>query len=77
MNKHFLTILTSVVLVLAVEAHAQTKLQMVISGTCSTLDAQGRIVSQPINNQTLLQQAATAGGLKDILRGMTWATQSK
>ncbi|HLX70914.1 MAG TPA: hypothetical protein VKV04_14910 [Verrucomicrobiae bacterium] len=62
MKKQFLTILSGISLVLGVDAHAQ-KLQMALSGTCSTLDAQGHIVSQPINNQTLLQQAATAGGL--------------
>jgi len=36
-----------------------------LTGTCFTMDSQGRIVSQTINNQTLLQQAATADGLKD------------
>lgn len=29
------------------------------------MDAQGHIIDQPINNQTLLQKAAAAGGLKD------------
>lgn len=49
----------------AADGYAQDKLQMIISGTCNTYDAQGRIVPQAINNQTLLQQAAQAGGLKD------------
>jgi hypothetical protein len=46
-------------------ATAQNKLQMVLSGTCFTTDAEGHIVSEPINNQTLLQKAASDGGLRD------------
>jgi hypothetical protein len=65
MNKQALTLLAGVLLLLGLSARAQTKLQIVISGSCSSMDSQGHIVSQPINNQTLLQQAATAGGLKD------------
>ncbi len=65
MNKQFLTILYGVALVSAVNASAQSKLQIVLTGTCSTMDAQGHIISVPINNQTLLQKAAAAGGLKD------------
>lgn len=64
MKKLFLTLLSGTVLVFGVDARAQ-KLQMLLSGTCATLDGQGHIVSQPINNQTLLQAAATAGGLSD------------
>ncbi|HTL16689.1 MAG TPA: hypothetical protein VL793_05595 [Patescibacteria group bacterium] len=63
MNKRFLTVLTAAVVISGVQALAQNQLQVVISGTCSTLDAQGHIVAQPLNNQTLLQQAAKAGGL--------------
>lgn len=48
----------------AIQAMAQNQLQIYITGSCSTLDAQGHIVSTPINNQTLLQAAATAGGIK-------------
>src|SRR5882724_11996593 len=65
MNKRFLTILCGALLVSGTAARAQSKLQIVINGTCSTTDAQGHIISQPINNQTLLQKAAAAGGLKD------------
>ncbi len=65
MKKQLLTILFVTLLVGASHVMAQSQLQIVISGTCSTLDAGGHIVSQPINNQTLLQQAATAGGLSD------------
>lgn len=65
MKKLLLTIVSGAILGMAGHGMAQSQLQIVISGTCATLDAQGHIVSQPINNQTLLQQAATAGGLKD------------
>ncbi|HLH57470.1 MAG TPA: hypothetical protein VKY92_28075 [Verrucomicrobiae bacterium] len=64
MKRRFLTILSGSLFVLGATAHAQ-KLQMTLSGSCATLDAQGHIVSQPINNQTLLQAAAAAGGLSD------------
>lgn len=65
MNKQFLTILTGVLLAGGVSARAQGKLQLLISGTCSTMDAQGRIVPKAMNNQTLLKEAAAAGGLSD------------
>lgn len=64
MKKQFLTVLSGTLLAFGVNAHAQ-KLQMTLSGTCATLDGQGHIVSTAINNQTLLQAAATAGGLRD------------
>lgn len=63
--KRFLTVLSTALVLAATHAGAQDKLQLILSGTCSTFDAQGHIVSQPINNQTLLQQAAQAGGLSD------------
>jgi hypothetical protein len=63
MKKQFLTILSATLLLGAAETQAQTKLQLTISGTCSTMDAQGHIIAQPINNQTLLKAAAAAGGL--------------
>ena len=50
-------------LIATAKVDAQNKLQMVITGNCSTMDAQGHIVSKPLNNQTLLQEAAKAGGL--------------
>jgi hypothetical protein len=65
MNKQFLAVLCGALLVSAANVRAQSKLQLVLTGTCSTFDAQGHIIAQPINNQTLLQQAAAAGGLKD------------
>jgi hypothetical protein len=65
MKKQLLTILSATLWIGAGHALAQSQLQIAISGTCSTLDAQGHIVSQPINNQTLLQQAAKAGGLSN------------
>ena len=65
MKKQLLTVLFGALALSAWQATAQTLLQISITGTCSTLDAQGHIVSTPINNQTLLQAAATAGGLAD------------
>jgi hypothetical protein len=65
MKKRLFGILAAGVLISAMNAAAQSKLQVQLSGTCFTTDSQGRITSQVINNQTLLQQAAAAGGLKD------------
>jgi|SRR6185369_7469610 len=65
MNRQFLTVVSAMLLVSGLNASAQSKLQLLFSGTCYTTDAQGRIVAQPINNQTLLKKAADAGGLKD------------
>jgi hypothetical protein len=65
MNRQLLTIISAVLLLSGLSASAQAKLQLLFSGTCYTTDAQGRIVAQSINNQTLLQKAAQAGGLKD------------
>ena len=64
MKKLVLTVL-SLMLCFCLNTRAQSLLQMTLSGTCYTTDAQGHIVPQAINNQTLLQQAATAGGLTD------------
>jgi hypothetical protein len=63
MKNELLTILAAVLTLSAAETQAQDKLQLLITGTCSTMDAQGRIVATPINNQTLLKAAAAAGGL--------------
>ena len=63
MKNQFLTIFSAALVLGAAETQAQNQLQLLISGTCSTLDAQGHIVSEPINNQTLLKAAAAAGGL--------------
>ena len=63
MKKQLLTVICSTLALGAIEATAQNKLQVAITGSCSTLDAQGHIVSTPINNQTLLQAAAAAGGV--------------
>jgi hypothetical protein len=65
MKKQLYIILAAGLVVAATAAGAQSKLQMQLTGTCFTMDSQGRIVSQTINNQTLLQRAAAAGGLKD------------
>jgi hypothetical protein len=64
MTKQLLTMLAAGVL-LSANASAQSKLQMQLNGTSFTMDSQGKIVARTINNQTLLQQAAAAGGLKD------------
>ena len=63
MKKQVYIILAAGLVFSAVKVSAQSKLQMQLTGTCFTMDSQGRIVSQTINNQTLLQQAAAAGGL--------------
>jgi hypothetical protein len=62
MKRQILTLLSGLVVAFGLNAHGQ-QLQILLSGTCNTLDDQGHIVSKPINNQTLIQQAATAGGL--------------
>src|SRR5437016_6562982 len=64
MKKLVLTVLL-MSLGFCLNSRAQGLLQMALSGTCYTTDAQGHIVPQAINNETLLQQAATAGGLPD------------
>ncbi len=65
MKKQLLTMASVVVLAWATSGNAQNQLQMNLSGFCYTTDGQGRIVPQVVNNQTLLQQAAEAGGLTD------------
>lgn len=65
MKNQLLTMVSVVLMGWATSGIAQDKLQIVISGTCYTTDGQGRIVPQAINNQTLLQKAAQAGGLTD------------
>jgi len=64
MKKQLFGIIAASVLI-SMNAGAQSKLQVQLSGTCFTTDSQGRITTQVINNQTLLQHAAAAGGLKD------------
>ena len=65
MKQQLMFALSAGFLIAAINAGAQSKLQMQLTGTCFTMDSQGRITTQVINNQTLLQQAAAAGGLKD------------
>ena len=64
MKKQLLTVIGVLLAGLAMSGNAQDKIQIHLSGTCDTTDAQGRIVPQTFDNQTLLQQAAQAGGLK-------------
>lgn len=64
MKNELLTLVAVLVVGCATSGVAQNKLQIAISGTCYTTDAQGHIVPQPVNNQTLLEKAAEAGGLK-------------
>jgi hypothetical protein len=72
MNKQFLTVVCSTLALSATQAMAQNQLQVAITGSCSTLDAQGHIVSTPINNQTLLQAAATSVGVNVSGLGLTY-----
>lgn len=65
MKHYLLTAVAAAVVGYVTNCSAQSQLQIALSGTCYTTDAQGHIVPQAINNQTLLQAAATAGGLKD------------
>src|SRR5262249_36438628 len=65
MKKPILTMLAGGLLACGANAGAQGLLQLYLSGTCSTMDTQGHIVARTINNQTLLQDYATAAGLKD------------
>lgn len=64
MKNQLLTLVAALVVGCATSVVAQNKLHIAISGTCYTTDAQGRIVPQPVNNETLLEKAAQAGGLK-------------
>jgi len=65
MKNQLLTMASVMLVGWATSGVAQDQLQIALSGTCYTTDAQGRIVPQAINNQTLLDQAAQAGGLRD------------
>ncbi len=60
-----LTLCTLVVLA-NVRAYAQNQLQITINGSCSTLDFSGRIVSVPLNNQTLLKDYARDQGVTNL-----------
>jgi len=62
MKNQILTIVSAALLIGSATANAQSKLQITINGTCSTMDSLGRIVAKPLNNQTLLLAAAQAGG---------------
>ena len=65
MKKLLLTMLSLLGVCSVTTVSAQSQLQITLSGTCYTTDGQGRIVPTTINNQTLLQAAAQAGGLTD------------
>jgi hypothetical protein len=45
---------------------AQSIFPITFKGSRQILDGSGRIVSQPVNNKTLLQEAATATGQPDV-----------
>jgi hypothetical protein len=45
---------------------AQNQLQLTISGTSSTTDSDGKIVSTSINNQSLLKSFAATKGVNDL-----------
>jgi hypothetical protein len=47
-------------------AFGQNKLQIIIKGSCSTLDTNGHIVSVPVNNHSLLQDFAQSHGVSDL-----------
>jgi hypothetical protein len=55
--------LCTLTLLAGTTALAQNQLQVTINGSCSTLDANGKIVAKPINNQTLLKDFAKSHGL--------------
>lgn len=47
----------------ALSASAQSQLPIVLNGFCATTDANGHIISKPLNNGTLLSDFAQANGL--------------
>ena len=62
MTNQILKLCTLIVLAGA-SALAQDKLQVTITGSSSTLDSKGHIVTKPINNSTLLKDFARAHGV--------------
>jgi hypothetical protein len=63
MNNLKITVaLLSGVLALAVSGHAQTVYHVTIRGSCLTTNDSGAIVSEKLNNKSLIQDAVTATG---------------
>jgi hypothetical protein len=60
-SKFTMAILTAL-LVFAIQGYGQTVYQLTIKGTCLTTNDAGDIVSEKMNNQSLIQDAATALG---------------
>ncbi len=68
MNRQLIFRLTLAALFLGVATlptRAQSQLQMWMSGSAATTDSSGKIVSRPLNNQTLIQDFANANGITD------------
>lgn len=61
--KKIAVVIFSGLLALAIQTQAQTVFQVTFRGTVQTTNSNGDIVSQKLNNQTYLNDAATALGL--------------
>lgn len=61
--KKIAVVIFSGLLTLAIQGQAQTVFQVTFKGTLQTTNSNGDIVSQRLNNQTYLNDAATALGL--------------
>jgi len=68
--ERLLQVMCALFLMIGFSAQAQNQLVFVIKGSCATLDSNGHIVSQPVNNQTLLTDYAQANGLGTNISGL-------
>jgi hypothetical protein len=68
-NKQLLVGIFSGLLALAIQGQAQTVFQVNFKGTLQTTNSNGDIVSQKLNDQTYLNDAATALGLNISTNG--------
>ena len=68
--ERLLQTISAVFLMVGMSAQAQNQLAFVLKGSCATTDSNGHIVSQPINNQTLLTDYAQAHGLGTDISGL-------
>jgi hypothetical protein len=61
-NSKFVVVLFASLLIFATSGHAQTMYQVTLKGTCQTTNDAGDIITQQINNKTLIQDAVNATG---------------
>lgn len=64
-NSKTCLLLLSAPLVLTLQAHAQSVFQVNFRGTSETTNASGAIISQPVNDRTLVENAIEATGISN------------